>query len=116
MGACVFAELFLIPVAGGLGAERPSHQSTDVHGSAERLNKSFSERVQTGLRSRIGDEGRAWADRPGGADVTIEPLPAAAIRSPAKAESRNGPLRLRLSTESNIFSVTPPLRTNSSSA
>ncbi len=38
----------------------------------------------------------------------IDPPPSATIRSPTRADSRNGPLRLRLTTESNSFSVTEP--------
>ena len=38
--------------------------------------------------------------------LMIEPRPAATIRSPTNADNRNGPLRLRLTTASNSFSVT----------
>ena len=38
----------------------------------------------------------------------IEPPPSATIRSPTSADNRNGPLRLRLTTASNSFSVTEP--------
>jgi hypothetical protein len=38
--------------------------------------------------------------------LTITPPPAAAIRSPASADSRKGPLRFRLTTVSKSFSVT----------
>ena len=38
--------------------------------------------------------------------LMIEPRPAATIRSPTNADNRNGPLRLRLTTASNSFSLT----------
>ena len=36
----------------------------------------------------------------------IDPPPAATIRSPISADSRNGPFKFRLTTASNSFSVT----------
>ena len=38
--------------------------------------------------------------------LMIDPPPSATIRSPTRADNRNGPLRLRLTTASNSFSVT----------
>src|SRR6476660_3017312 len=38
----------------------------------------------------------------------MDPPPSATIRSPTRADNRNGPFRLRLTTESNNFSVTEP--------
>ena len=38
--------------------------------------------------------------------LMIDPPPSATIRSPTSADNRNGPLRLRLTTASNSFSVT----------
>src|SRR5882757_2179556 len=38
--------------------------------------------------------------------LMIDPPPSATIRSPTRVDNRNGPLRLRLTTASNSFSVT----------
>ena len=38
--------------------------------------------------------------------LMIDPRPAATIRSPTSADNRKGPLRFRLTTASNSFSVT----------
>ena len=58
------------------------------------------------LAAAYGSMSGAGRSDPVELTLMIDPPPAATIRSPTNADSRNGPLRLRFVTASNSFSLT----------
>ena len=80
--------MIFIPRLADIGHERPGHDRVATHGRAEGAGQPRSERVEAGLRRRVGQHVRARPD--GGRAGDVDDRPACARGHPG-ADQRGKP-------------------------